>query len=266
MRFCSAATGYRFFGRTNPARPTQPLHPTTATLSPRRSRARGRAIEGFDMTTIALPQRAPLRLNWPRVGAFSGTLSLHVLAVALLLVPPTAARLLQRPAADPVIVTLIDPEPIPPPPPKMPEPAVRPHPAPLPRRVPIANVTPPLPPIADMQSSIRADPSPPGPVQDVPAPPADTAPTPLAYLTRTRIPYPHIAAQRHEQGTVILRVLVGADGLPQRVEIEHSSGSRALDDAARAAVGRWTFQPGTLGGARSAMWARVPIAFRLDLL
>jgi protein TonB len=59
-------------------------------------------------------------------------------------------------------------------------------------------------------------------------------------------------------------VLVGSDGVPQQVEIEKSSGSHSLDESARDAVRRWTFQPGTRAGVAAALWARIPIAFRLD--
>jgi protein TonB len=88
----------------------------------------------------------------------------------------------------------------------------------------------------------------------------------LAYLTRTRVPYPREAIALHQQGTVILRVLVGTDGIAQTIEIEKSSGSRALDNAARDAVRRWTFQAGTRNGIRAALWARVPIRFDLQTL
>jgi protein TonB len=70
----------------------------------------------------------------------------------------------------------------------------------------------------------------------------------------------------HQQGTVILRVLVGTDGSAQAVEVEKSSGSRALDNAARDAVRRWTFQAGTRNGISTALWARVPIKFDLQTL
>ena len=90
--------------------------------------------------------------------------------------------------------------------------------------------------------------------------------TPGCRADEAHEPYPHDAAQRHEQGTVILRVLVSADGLPQTIEIEKSSGARSLDNTARAAVARWTFQPGTLNGVRAALWAHVPIAFTLQNL
>jgi len=131
----------------------------------------------------------------------------------------------------------------------------------------------PLPAPEALRIDVVADSAFPAPVDHAPpapdngtAAPTDAAPSPLAYLTRTPVKYPREALQRHEQGTVILRVLVGADGKPQSVEIEKSSGSRSLDQAARAAVERWTFQPGTLNGVRSALWALVPIAFDLRQL
>ena len=107
---------------------------------------------------------------------------------------------------------------------------------------------------------------PPPVTNDLPAAPADSEPTALAYLTRTRVPYPREAIALHQQGTVILRVLVGTDGNAQAIEIEKSSGSRALDNAARDAVRRWTFQAGTRNGISTALWARVPIKFDLQAL
>ncbi len=80
------------------------------------------------------------------------------------------------------------------------------------------------------------------------------------------MPYPRDALQAHQQGTVVLRVLVGTDGVPQTVEIEQSSGSRSLDNAAREAVRKWTFQSGTRNGIPAPLWARVPVAFSLQLL
>jgi len=111
-------------------------------------------------------------------------------------------------------------------------------------------------------SSGQADPGPPA-ANDLPTAPVDSDPTALAYLTRTRVAYPREAIALHQQGTVILRVLVGSDGLPRTIEIDRSSGSRSLDNAARDAVRRWTFQPGTRNGVATALWARVPIKFDL---
>ena len=114
-------------------------------------------------------------------------------------------------------------------------------------------------------SSGQAEPGPPS-ANDSPTAPADSEPTALAYLTRTRVAYPREAIALHQQGTVILRVLVGTDGVAQAVEIEKSSGSRILDNAARDAVRRWTFQAGTRNGISAELWARVPIKFDLTNL
>jgi periplasmic protein TonB len=220
--------------------------------------------ETSSMTTLTAYPTVPLQLSWPRVAALSGTLSLHALAVLLLLVPPVAFKLMRPPVEDTVYVRQIFVEP---PPPVMPQ---EPHPQPLQHHPkPIAVTTPvptPQPPvIVDTPSDIQAvDPTPIASVEH--AAPADTAPTPLAYGSQTHVPYPIEAARRHEHGTVILRVLVGVDGHPQTIEIETSSGSPRLDAAARAAVEKWTFRAGTKGGLSFAAWARIPIAFDLQTL
>lgn len=217
------------------------------------------------MATLVLPHAPALRLNWPRVGALFGTLSLHLIGVVLLLVPPAAMTLLRRPEPTVVHAHLVES-----PPPKTEEPPL-PTPPPLVRNVrrtplpvPPPVLATPLPPVESplpAQQITAVD-----PIAHAPAPALDAAPTPLAYHTRTRIPYPREALHLHQQGTVVLRVLVGADGMPQQVEVEKSSGARSLDLAARDAVKRWTFQAGTVGGVPSALWARVPVTFDLQAL
>jgi len=215
------------------------------------------------MSTLALSQVPPLRFNWPRIGALSGTLSLHLLAISLLLIPATAMQLI-RTQSDVIAVHWVEPK-LPP----VEEPLL-PKPPPLVRyevkRLPPNPVRTVAPPVAESQmTSGQAESEPPSP-SDPPAVPADSEPSALAYLTRTRVPYPREAIALHQQGTVILRVLVGTDGIPQTIEIEKSSGSRSLDNAARDAVRRWTFQAGTRNGISAALWARVPIKFDLQML
>jgi TonB family protein len=60
--------------------------------------------------------------------------------------------------------------------------------------------------------------------------------------------YPPEAGRRHEQGTVAVLVHVNPLGIPESVEIVHSSGYKALDDAARNAILGWHFRPGTRDG------------------
>lgn len=67
-----------------------------------------------------------------------------------------------------------------------------------------------------------------------------------------------------ETGRVILRVLVGADGLPKEVRLHKSSGFERLDQGALEAVrDRWRFRPGTRNGVPEDMWFNVPINYVL---
>jgi periplasmic protein TonB len=76
--------------------------------------------------------------------------------------------------------------------------------------------------------------------------------------------YPLRARLRGEQGTVTLRVLVGADGAVLRAEVAQSSGYRRLDDAALEAVRkRWRFVAARRGGLAVQSWVLVPIRFTL---
>lgn len=67
-----------------------------------------------------------------------------------------------------------------------------------------------------------------------------------------------------EQGQVLLRVWVEADGRPAKVEIGHSSGFDRLDRTALQAVQRWRFVPGQRAGLPEAMWTEVPLQFVLE--
>lgn len=85
-----------------------------------------------------------------------------------------------------------------------------------------------------------------------------------AYLRNPPPRYPLAARRAGEQGTVTLRVLVARDGLPVRVELERSSGSRHLDAAALEAVRAWRFVPARRGSDPVESWVLVPIVFRLE--
>ncbi|MGE0746017.1 MAG: energy transducer TonB [Rhodospirillales bacterium] len=76
--------------------------------------------------------------------------------------------------------------------------------------------------------------------------------------------YPEESRTRGEEGRVVLHVLVAADGRPTEVTVKSSSRYRRLDDAARAAVRRWRFEPATVGGVAVDGSLDVPIVFRLE--
>ncbi len=75
--------------------------------------------------------------------------------------------------------------------------------------------------------------------------------------------YPRIARRRGLEGRVIVRVLVGVDGIAQSVRIAQSSAHTALDAAALKALLKWRFEPAKRAGIPVAASVNVPIAFRL---
>jgi len=97
-----------------------------------------------------------------------------------------------------------------------------------------------------------------------PAPPRIELPSSeAAYLNNPEPPYPALSRRLGEQGTVVVRALIGIDGRPQQAEIRQSSGYERLDQAALQAVRSWRFVPGTRNGIPEAMWVNVPIRFIL---
>lgn len=76
--------------------------------------------------------------------------------------------------------------------------------------------------------------------------------------------YPKESVVAREQGVVILKVWVAADGHPQQIEIAHSSGSPRLDEAASAAVEGWTFEPALRDGRPVDAWIQLPVKFSMD--
>ena len=74
--------------------------------------------------------------------------------------------------------------------------------------------------------------------------------------------YPLTALRRGEGGTVVLRVNVGADGVPDDIAVARRSGSRELDRAAMVAVRDWRFKPATRNGREVASVVEQPVEFR----
>jgi len=84
-----------------------------------------------------------------------------------------------------------------------------------------------------------------------------------AYLDNPAPPYPTMARRMSEQGKVLLRVLVNADGSAAQVELKNSSGSPRLDQSALETVKRWRFVPAKLGTQPVAASVLLPIQFTL---
>jgi protein TonB len=84
------------------------------------------------------------------------------------------------------------------------------------------------------------------------------------FLHNPRPRYPLMSRKRHEEGEVLLRVRVDAQGRPESVELHTSSGHKRLDIAASSAVQEWRFVPARQGGLNVAAWVVVPIQFNLE--
>jgi protein TonB len=87
--------------------------------------------------------------------------------------------------------------------------------------------------------------------------------TPASYRDTPRPAYPESARRAGREGRVLLRVLVDDQGGIKQLEINHSSGSDALDRAAAEAIKRWRFHPARYGDKSVESWLRIPIEFRL---
>jgi protein TonB len=61
-----------------------------------------------------------------------------------------------------------------------------------------------------------------------------------------------------------VRVLVGADGLPQQTQVLQSSGHDRLDEAALRTVRATRFKPYTENGVPQPFWVVMPLVFELE--
>ncbi len=86
----------------------------------------------------------------------------------------------------------------------------------------------------------------------------------VSYINAPRPVYPPLDARMGNEGTVTLRVLINEKGRAEQVEIQKSSGSMRLDDAAREAVLRALFKPYLEDGRPTPAYAIVPINFTLN--
>lgn len=84
------------------------------------------------------------------------------------------------------------------------------------------------------------------------------------YLQNPAPPYPPMSKRLNEQGKVLVRVLIGVDGMAQKADIKQSSGFDRLDQSALNTVLRWRYVPGKRAGVPETMWFNVPINFVLE--
>jgi periplasmic protein TonB len=73
--------------------------------------------------------------------------------------------------------------------------------------------------------------------------------------------YPKSERDKHHQGKVALRIVVGVDGLPRDIAVTRSL-SDVFDQAAIDTVKRWKFSPATKDGEPVAVYINVELSFR----
>ena len=204
--------------------------------------------------------RSPLglsRTSMAFVVALHAAVVLSLFQMKLIAVPAPMAEL---------SVSLLTPAEVIKPKPKI----VPPRPTPIERRPPPVQQPTQLAAAVDSPAPVAAT-VPPAPT--IAAAPAPAASAPAAvpsqprfdadYLDNPKPPYPAISRRLSEQGRVVLRVHVDADGRPADVQLHNSSGSSRLDQSALDTVRRWKFAPAKLGKEPIAAWVLVPIAFTL---
>jgi protein TonB len=208
------------------------------------------------------------KLEPARIVATAGALALNIVILLLLLVP--AARLVpQIVETDTPWVPVLPKEKIPEPPPIIDKvPVVKPHTvttAPTIKREVIDPQPQPdteiVMPTGDLPATVPtvATATTPGPTLDGPVMGVQ-----LEYLSAPPPKYPRDDLIARREGTVMLQVLVGIDGKPLEVNIQRSSGTRSLDEAARRFVLKnWTFRPAMRDGKPVQAIGLVPIDFRL---
>lgn len=139
------------------------------------------------------------------------------------------------------------------PPPEEPRPVARFHRA-LARAAPVAVPADPIGSVPAISETAAAS----HPAQD-----GGTAPA--SVLPGGNVPprYPFVAWRRHIEGSVLLELDIGADGLVVAVRLVRTSGCTLLDEAAVSQLGHWTFSParGPFGPVASTI--RQEVVFRI---
>jgi protein TonB len=166
-------------------------------------------------------------------------------------------------------VMLIAPEIPPPPPPPETKPTPKAAPPEALRPKVEVDIPPPVVPVETIQTAEMVElPPAPAPVQAV----AETQPESKSTGMRTAVlaegcatpAYPTSAARNGETGTVLLALLIGTDGRVSDAKVQKSSGSSALDKAARSALSLCRFKAATVDGIAQPAWSAISYVWKLD--
>lgn len=195
------------------------------------------------------------RTNWPLIGL---VIAIHVAVLATLIlfdvIPATKTK------REPLVVTLME-LPVEPPTPRpiekvAPAEHVKPH-----FTAPVQIVRAPAP---VMTVAVQtAPPQPPVIAPPAPSGPANVSDLGSKMIAMTPPRYPMESRRHKEQGTVVLSLLLGADGAVAEIRLAQSSGFDRLDKAALEAVRKWRWSPTIKGGEPVMVRGTVDIPFVL---
>ncbi|MDP5008164.1 MAG: TonB family protein [Glaciimonas sp.] len=204
------------------------------------------------------------------ITGISVVILLHVLIVYALFtgLARKVVEVIQKPVETRLIPELIIPDKPPPPPkkPKMETPAPKAK-APPPPFVPPPEVRVAAP----AQQVIAAQSNVAPPTRDLPPPappvvakgPAHTAPT-AAMSSCSKPEYPRQSLQDEEEGTVTLEFTISPQGRVISSGVARSSGFKALDRAALAALSQCSFKPGTENGEAVEAKTKMQYVWKLE--
>lgn len=212
-------------------------------------------------------------IDQKRVVAISGVILIHVMVLAVMLLPRQPVEF-WRPAPPEYDVVFAPDEP---PPPKPPEPVVVPPPplalVPATPMPPMAPTLSPMPVAPTASNEIVVDTPTDLPVVanvnldvDASGPALGTTGNLVTLRKRSGSPpsYPRRELIGGIEGDVLLRVLVDEFGAPTTIEVIGGTRNRNFELAAIRALKRWRFHPHTVDGVPRSAWASVPMTFRIN--
>ena len=137
-----------------------------------------------------------------------------------------------------------------------------PAPLPTPKTPPPKTPAPPPPAPTSTAPAITQTTAPPAAAPTAPAIRTGAVIQPGAHCAKPD--YPSASRRLEEEGTVTLKFLIGTDGKVLQADIEKSSGFTRLDEAARNALSKCQFRPGTVDGKPEQSWANIKYTWRLE--
>lgn len=244
----------------------------------------------------SMQQASPMQKNYSKMSTFVFVVAIHIAALYSLVefglsgqapikVAPTeiSVQLISAPAPTPQVTPDVVAPPTPKPPQPKPKTVTQPKVTPV-KREPPKPVTPPTP------NSITEKQTPPAKQETVQqaqeadvtqkkeqvqqASASNAAPAPqgapktidssdVDYINRPVAVYPSVSRRLGEQGIGKYRVLINATGKIDDITIQQSTGYDRLDNVAIQAIRRATFKPHMENGKPIAVYAIIPIEFKL---